>query len=1179
MGFVHLHLHSEYSMTDSLVRIGDESVDEVFSGRQPLPDLVGAAAQDQHTALALTDLDNVFGVVKFYLRCLEFGIKPIIGCELSIENELSTRQAAQIVVLCMNNQGYHNLLKLLSLGYQDVERRRFLLKREWLKSHGEGLIALSGGHTGDVGQAMLANNADLARQMLAFWKQCFPGRYYMEITRTQKRQENKYNALALELALDEKLPVVASNNVRFVRENQFHAYEVRVCIAEKTQLGDKQRSKQTTPEQYLKTAAQLEALFADIPSALENTVEIAKRCTVHIETGKILLPAFPMPEQKTAEDELKSQSEANLESILSKIPPAAQPQYLTRLQKEISIINKMGYAGYFLIVSDIVRWAKQRGIAVGPGRGSGAGSLVAYALGITTIDPIQYRLLFERFLNPERVSMPDLDIDVCVEKRNEVIEYIAERYGRDKVSQIITFGSMAAKAAVRDVGRVLGYGYGYVDTIAKLIPNDLNITLEQALQNSAELKQRYETDNEVKVLIDTSRALEGLARNPGTHAGGIVIAPQPLTHYTAIYSDVKEQNQLTQFDMKDLEKIGLIKFDFLGLRTLTIIDKTVRAINQDTTAENIQIEEVPLDDAATYTLLKEADTTAVFQLESEGIRTLLRNFQPDHFEDIIALIALYRPGPLESGMVDDYIKRRRGAKITYPHPLLEEILKPTYGVIVYQEQVMQIAQALAGYSLGGADLLRRAMGKKLRDEMKEQQKVFVTSATKRGIDQGLAEKIFDVIEKFAGYGFNRSHSVSYAFLAYQTAWLKAHYPATFMSVVLSSEMHNQDKISQGLYECREKNLKILPPDVNESYFEFTHDGQSQVRYGLGAIKQLSGFIAHALCRERQASGKFKHLMDFCVRLLPLGLTHAWLKFLIAAGAVDTLGLYEAETVPDQLEQRKKLLLHHVDVFTLAKERCADQKVGQSQLFKEESVADSMRTNQACKPLSESAEVWEEKDLLNLEHGHLGFYLSKHPFVDYENEVEQCLQRMKRQQGDAANTSANGQKKDAEMFAGVVTQIKEVSSRFGKYAMLTLDTGKKLQELRIADQLYIDSIDLLQLGKILLAQASVYYDTRRATRRWKAQQLYTLDKARSVCAECVCLDLSVDHAEANFVEQLKAVLRAYVSDQGCVIKIVAQGENIDKTDLYLPEHWQVSLCEELLGKLRVISGIRKASVLY
>ncbi len=848
--FVHLRLHTEYSLLDGIVRV---------------PELMIAVAAAGMPAVALTDQSNLFAMVKFYKEAQGAGVKPLIGVDAWIRD--GERSSSRIVFLCQNLAGYRHLTQLVTRSFLEGQQRGApMLERAWLERDMlEGLIVLSGGAEGDIGQALARGKEDEAARCLVRWQALCGDRFYLEVQRTGRAGEPAYSEAVLDLAQERGVAAVATNDVRFLTRSEFEAHEARVCIHDGALLADVSRARRYSEEQYLKTPEEMAELFADVPELLVNTVEVAKRCSLEIKLGASMLPAYPVPAGSTTEQFLRDQSQRGLDERLQQAralhgvsPDAAA--YGERLALELGVICSMGFAGYFLIVADFIRWARENGVPVGPGRGSGAGSLVAFVLGITDLDPIEHDLLFERFLNPERVSMPDFDVDFCMEGRDRVIEYVAKKYGRERVSQIITYGTLAAKAVVRDVGRVLGHNYGYVDKIAKLIPFEIGITLDKALAQEEELRRLYDGDEDVRELIDLARTLEGLARNAGTHAGGVVIAPSVLTDFTPLYCEEGSTTPVTQFDKDDVEAAGLVKFDFLGLRTLTIIDWAVRDINAQrsrTGEPELVMSSLPMDDAATYQLLKSCKTTAVFQLESRGMKDLIRRLQPDRFGDIVALVALFRPGPLQSGMVDDFIARKHdttGATIDYLHPDLKPVLEATYGVILYQEQVMQIAQILAGYTLGGADLLRRAMGKKKPEEMAKQRSVFVNGAVARGVREAQATMIFDLMEKFAGYGFNKSHSAAYALLSYQTAWLKAHYPAAFMAAVLSSDMDKTDKVVTLIDECAGMNLIVEPPDVNESVYAFKVSGPKSIRYGMGAIKGVGASAVEAIIEERTSNG-------------------------------------------------------------------------------------------------------------------------------------------------------------------------------------------------------------------------------------------------------------------------------------------------------------------------------------
>ncbi|MGE3771703.1 MAG: DNA polymerase III subunit alpha, partial [Gammaproteobacteria bacterium] len=915
--FVHLHLHTEYSLVDGIVRVED---------------LVARTREAGMPAVAIADQGNMFATVKFYQEAERAGIKPVIGAELWIHATDDGPERSRLVVLCRDREGYRNLSRLVTRSYQEGQIHGVPhVARAWLEADSvRGLIALCGQY-GDVGCLLGEGQVAKARARLDAWRRLFPDAFYLELTRTGRSGEARYVDLALELAATTDTPVVATNDVRFLGPEEFDAHEARVCIHEGRTLSDPRRPRAYTAEQYLKSPAVMAELFADVPSALDNAVLIAQRCNLELEFGAYQMPQFPVSGGRSVEDELYASARTGLARRIARLRETgvglAQDEavYHERLEIELGVIAKMGFAGYFMIVADFIQWAKDNGIPVGPGRGSGAGSLVAYALGITELDPLQYDLLFERFLNPERVSMPDFDVDFCMDRRDEVIEYVTQRYGRDRVAGIITYGTMAAKAVLRDVGRVLGFPYGFVDQLAKLVPFDPNMTLERAMSEEPQLRTRYEQEEDVRAILDLGLALEGISRNAGRHAGGIVIAPQALTEFMPLYCEQGADGAVTQFDMSDVEAVGLVKFDFLGLRTLTIIDWAIRNIDAERAAAGLgplDINALPLDDAATFALIQRAQTTAVFQLESRGMKELIKRLQPDRFEDLVALVALFRPGPLQSGMVDDFIERKHGkAEVEYPHPALEPVLLPTYGVILYQEQVMQIAQVLARYSLGAADLLRRAMGKKKAEEMAKQRQIFVDGATANGVSAELAGEIFDLMEKFAGYGFNKSHSAAYALVAYQTAWLKTHHPAAFMAAVLSADMDSTDKVVRLIDECRGLGITVEKPDLNVCAYRFTVADEKTVRYGLGAIRGVGEGAVAALVAERDANGRYVDLFELCRRNDGRRLNKRVLEALIKAGALDSLGA------------RRRGLMNLVEhAMQAAEQQAKAAAVGQVDLF-------------------------------------------------------------------------------------------------------------------------------------------------------------------------------------------------------------------------------------------------------
>ncbi|MEZ5495851.1 MAG: DNA polymerase III subunit alpha [Gammaproteobacteria bacterium] len=950
-GFIHLNIHSEFSIVDSTIRVKQ---------------IVAHAQQNNIPAIGVCDLNNMFVAVKFYKAAVSAGIKPILGAEVLVLDEHENMYS--MTFLCMNHQGYLNLSELIAQAHQNgYYKNRPMLREEWIASHHEGLIAISCNQRGDIGQLVLEKKLELASEKIEKWKRIFSNRFYLSIARVNRSDEKWHNEATIYLAAHHDVALVATNDARFLKPEDFNAHEARVCINQGLIVADPRREKNYTREQFLATPQQMLEKFEDIPQALQNNVEIAKRCNFGFEFGKYYLPAFPIPEGETEGEYFRRITKERLKQFLQKNGTAkgfSEEDYYARLKFEVDIILQMGFPGYFLIVADFINWSKNNEIPVGPGRGSGAGSLVAFVLKITDLDPLKYELLFERFLNPERVSMPDFDVDFCMDRRDEVIEYVTKTYGANQVSQIITFGTMSAKAVVRDTGRVLGYPYPMVDGIAKLIPNDLGITLPKALEESRELSLLKETDEDAGELLDMALQLEGLTRNTGKHAGGVVIAPSKLSDFCPVYKDNHSEGILSQFDKDDVETIGLVKFDFLGLRTLTIIDNAVRAINA-TYKHPVDISKIPLDDSKTFELLKKCQTTAVFQLESGGMKALIERLVPDSFGEIIALVALYRPGPLDSGMVDTYVECKHGRKEPdYMHPEIEEILKPTYGVILYQEQVMRIAQVLCGYSLGAADILRKAMGKKIPEVMKKQEKTFVDGAVENNVDESLAKYIFSMIETFAGYGFNKSHSAAYALIAYQTAWLKAHYPVEFMASVLSADMDHTDKVVHIIEDIKSMKIPVLKPDINHSdyYFKGTKEKDAIV-YGLGAIKGVGKGAVESLMLERQNDGEFTSIYDFCVRVDLHKVNKRTLEALILCGAFDELH-----------PNRQALMQGMEGIIKAALQKNQDEESGQFDLFAMSSVK---QTNEMPIPLPE-IDDFEENQKLFHERDMLGHFMSCHP---------------------------------------------------------------------------------------------------------------------------------------------------------------------------------------------------------
>lgn len=1141
--FAHFHLHSEYSLRDGIVQIDA---------------LVNAVKAKAMQAVALTDRMNLFAAVKFYLAALSVGIKPILGCEI-ILRETPEAPEASCIFLCQNKTGYHHLTQIISRAYtENQDERGPWVKYEWLKNYSEGLIVLSGGVSGDIGQAILNEHMDVAHEKILFWKNLFPERFYLELQRLDKPQEEIYLHEAVILAEKFDLPVIATNNIRFLEMDDFYAHEARVCIHEGTLLDDKQRSKQYTSKQYLRSPEEMRQSFKDYPEAIENAVELVKRCNLHLSLGKTYLPNFPVPSNITVDEYLTQMALLGLKERLNVKQENAidQKEYEERLKWELGIIHRMGFAGYFLIVADFIQWAKNNQIPVGPGRGSGAGSLVAYALKITDLDPLFHELLFERFLNPERVSMPDFDIDFCVEGRDRVIEYVVHKYGKENVAQIITYGTMAAKAVVRDVGRVLGHPYGFVDSIAKLIPFELGMTLNKALEQEEELKKRYDEDEDVKALLDLGLKLEGTVRNVGKHAGGVVIAPSALTDFTAIYCEpgsIHEQEgnyQVTQFDKGDVEAVGLVKFDFLGLKTLTIIDRAVKTINQGRINEPLlDITLIPIDDIKTFELLKTSQTTALFQLESRGMRDLVRRLQLDCFDDIMALVALYRPGPLQSGMVDDFIDRKQGkTAVVYPHPDLENVLKPTYGVILYQEQVMQIAQLLAGYTLGGADILRSAMGKKKVEEMAKQRKIFVDGASARGVDSELATSIFDLMEKFAGYGFNKSHSAAYALVSYQTAWLKAHYPAEFMAAVMSADMDNTDKIKDFVEECHLMNLVIKKPSLNSSDYYFTVNNKKEILYGLGAIKGIGEAAIELILKERK-NGIFNSLFNLCQRVDLRKVSRKVIEALIGSGACDEWNI------------NRGVLSGNVEKAIKSAEQM-DKKQGQKDIFHLlENVTNENETYDFLEP-------WNKKNELKIEKEKLGFYFSGHPFESYHEELSLFV---------TDNLRDLAPQKTKVTVAGLVVDVRKILTKKGKkMAIVTMDDNYGKLEIAVFSEL-LETVNLhLNKDEILIIQGEASLDDYSNNLRMRADNIMTVPEARQVFGKYLLLIIQSDVISENGINILQESMKKYSTGE-MRVKMKYQTDNAS-IEVNAGNEYYICPEDELIETINHITGI-SAKIVY
>lgn len=1146
--FVHLRLHTEYSLKDGLLVI---------------PSLMEQAAAFGMPAIAITDLGNLYATVKFYTEAFRAGIKPIIGVDLGISHEKNPKESSRLTLLCQTNEGYKNLLKLVSRSYLDGQSSgKPLLQKSWIEEHSEGLIALSGAQEGDIGLALLAQDNNRAQECLRYWQALFPGRFYIEVSRVGKPREQDYIQAAVKLAESHSIPLIATNDVRFLERNDFEAHEARVCIQEGMTLNDQHRPRIYTDQQYLRNQDEMQRLFADMPEALANTVEIAKRCNVTFTLGTSQLPHFPVPEGYTTESYLSEVARVGLEERLTTLFDTTSATFLEerisydqRLVRELDVINKMGFAGYFLIVADFTKWAKENGIPVGPGRGSGPGSLVAYTLKITDLDPLALKLLFERFLNPERVSMPDFDIDFCMEGRDRVIEYVMEKHGHDSVSQIITYGTMAAKAVVRDVGRVLALGYGFVDKIAKLIPFELGITLDKAMEQEPLLRERYEQEEEVKTLIILARKLEGITRNVGKHAGGIVIAPGKLTDFVPLYCEPNEATHpVTQFDKDDVEAVGLVKFDFLGLKTLTIIDRALRVINQTRKQQDeslIDITLIALDDVETFKLLKACQSTAVFQLESHGMRDLIKRIQPDCFEDLVALVALFRPGPLQSGMVDDFINRKHGrARVVYPHPHLEPILSPTYGVILYQEQVMQIAQVLAGYTLGAADILRRAMGKKKPEEMAKQREIFCKGALEHGVSMELSNQIFDLMEKFAGYGFNKSHSASYALIAYQTAWLKAHYPAAFMAAVLSSDMDRTEKVIILLDECQAMKLHVSPPDINKSAYFFNVLDDHNLTYGLGAIKGVGEAAIENIVAARSQQGPFNDLFDFCQRVDLRKVNRRVLEAMIKSGCFDFSGIHRASIMASVNNALQK-----------AEQALHNQTYGQHDLL-------ALHDAETTTPQYVEAEVWNDEIQLQGEKETLGFYLTGHPLNRYLNELANFTTCRISELHPSLHQTARA--------AGIITNIRTRQTKRGdRIGIFTLDDGTTQIEVVCFSESYHKYRHLMTEDQLVIVDGEVNLDEFSNSARIVGRELYTIDQARERFAKHLRIEVTATKPLDSL--QLKQLLSQHVGGQ-CPVVLRYLYEDV-QADIKLGSSWLIKPTGALLTLIQEQFNIEKIELIY
>ena len=1158
--FVHLRVHTEYSVVDGLVRV------------KPLVNRVEELGM---AAVAVTDVCNFYGLVKFHKAAFSAGVKPVFGADLRVVEADDPERSHPLCLLAMNQTGYRNLTLLISRAFTDGQYLGVpYVQREWLAEHAQGLIALSAGAAGDVGHAILSGKPELASERAKYWQSIYPDRFYLELHRTGREGDEAHLHGAVALAEQLQCPVVATNDVRFLAADEFEAHEARVCIGEGRTLDDPRRARSYTDQQYLRSPQEMTELFADIPEAIANTVHIARRCNLVLELGKPYLPDYPVPQGLTMDEYFRQLSHEGLDRRLSQLFDtegesfaARQAQYRERLEFELTTIIQMGFPGYFLIVMDFIGWAKQHDIPVGPGRGSGAGSLVAYALDITDLDPLEYDLLFERFLNPERVSMPDFDVDFCMDGRDKVIEYVAETYGREAVSQIITFGTMAAKAVVRDVARVQGKSYGLADRLSKMIPFEVGMTLEKAVDQEQPLQEFLENDDQAQEIWDMALQLEGITRNVGKHAGGVVIAPSKLTDFSPLFCDESGGGLVTQYDKGDVEDAGLVKFDFLGLRTLTIIDWAVKMIDVSRQREGelpLDVMEIPLDDSASFELLQSAETTAVFQLESRGMKDLIKRLRPDRFEDIVALVALFRPGPLQSGMVDNFINRKHGREaisypdIKYQHEWLKPILEPTYGVILYQEQVMQIAQELAGYTLGGADMLRRAMGKKKPEEMAKQRAVFEDGARQKGVDGTLAIKIFDLVEKFAGYGFNKSHSAAYALVSYQTAWLKTHYPAQFMAAVMSSELQNTDKIVVFVEECRAMKLKLKLPDVNEGQYMFTVNADNEIIYGLGAIKGLGEGPIENILQTREADSPFTDLFDFCARTDPRRVNRKAIEALVRSGAFDSLGV-----------ERWVLMASLDDALKAAEQNASNRDSGIEDLFGEVVPSEAASGGDAYSQFR-NVRPWSDKQRLGGEKDTLGLYVSGHPIDEYEKEV--------RKFAPTRIADLRGDNRGNQVVAGLVVAARTMKTKRGDtMAILQIDDRSARIEVTIYAETYNEHRELLSKDNIVILEGTVAHDDYSGGLAMRVKEVRSLLQARQNFASELTIEVNRDMLDERLTEALEKTL-ANAGGGTCPVALVYNQPH-NQARVRLGEQWQVVPSDELIQALRDCVGNDRVSLQY
>lgn len=1137
MQFVHLGIYTEFSITESIVRI---------------PDLVNAAVKDQMPALALTDLSNLHAAVKFYNSCLKKGIKPLLGSTIRLDDAQH-----RATLLAMSNVGWKSLTEIVSRGFIEGQQLSIpCVQKEWVLEQHQDIIVLLGQHS-DVGQMLCSSNPQKAAPLLEAWIEKFGNRVYLALTRTDRPGEEDFIQEAAKLAAQYNVGVVAHNDVHFVEKEDFEAHEARVCIADGYVLADDRRPRLYSPEQHFKTSDEMIELFSDIPSAIENTYNIAKRCNVSLQLGTYFLPDYPIPDGFTIDTYFEHLSKVGLEERLDYLYPVEKrgedwPEirkpYDERIDYEVGIILKMGFPGYFLIVMDFIQWAKNNGVPVGPGRGSGAGSLVAYSLKITDLDPLRYDLLFERFLNPERVSMPDFDVDFCIAGRDRVIDYVSRTYGREAVSQIATFGTMAAKGAIRDVARVLGKSYGLADRISKMVPTKpLGVDLATAIEMEPQLKDIVTNpsnpdNDDASEIWEMALKLEGITRNTGKHAGGVVIAPGKITDFSAVLCDEDGTSRVAQYDKDDVEAAGLVKFDFLGLRNLTVIEDAIQNINKNRDSNDpLIISHVPLDDAKAYSVFADANTTAVFQFESVGMKRMLKEARPSKFEEIIAFVSLYRPGPMD--LIPDFIHRMHGGDFEYLHPLLEGVLEPTYGIMVYQEQVMQTAQICAGYTLGGADLLRRAMGKKKPEEMVKQRQIFLAGAAEKGIDESTANHIFDYMEKFAGYGFNKSHAAAYALVAYHTAWLKAHYPAEFMAAVMSSEMQNTDSVVFLIDDCRNNGLEVLPPSVNMSTYHFHASDDKTIVYGLGAIKGVGEQAMQSVIDSRRQFGPYTDLFDFCHRIDLKKINKRTLEALIRAGALDCLGI-----------ERASLMAQLPEAVQAAEQARSNRESGIMDLFGEVEEV-QRKPAKPVKPWSDEVRLKGEKDTL-------GLYLTGHPIDVYRQELKAFIP-VKLNEITATRRGVT------TVYAGLVIDV----ANFPNRVVIVLDDGTARIEVSCNHERFQRFKDIIQVERVVVFEGEIYEREGFERPMGRLTKAFTLNEIRQKRANSIQIKLTEEFMQATLAKDLQNIILPFCNvdmHQHITLQLLID-QPYAQAELQLGPQWKVAPLDELLAKLRDYFG--------